>query len=70
MECWSNGILEYWVSNPSRHHSSTPVPMRRLSANEAYEFFSAACARLFSLLPWFPLVGDSVRFEKFNSDLF
>jgi hypothetical protein len=22
MECFTNGILEYWVSNPSFHHSN------------------------------------------------
>jgi hypothetical protein len=25
MECWSNGILEYWVLNPSLQHSVTPL---------------------------------------------
>src|SRR5262249_48525527 len=24
MECWSIGVLEYWVPNASLHHSSTP----------------------------------------------
>jgi hypothetical protein len=22
---WSNGVLEYWASNPSLHYSTTPL---------------------------------------------
>ena len=29
MECWSNGVLEYWVGRifPSLHHSFTPIKL-------------------------------------------
>jgi hypothetical protein len=63
--------MEYWSIGSRTHHSTTHYcPDEAIERNEAYEFFSAACARLFSFLPWFPVVGDSVRFEKFNGDLF
>jgi hypothetical protein len=39
MECWSDGILEYWVSNPSLHHSITPVPMSDRSATKQVGLF-------------------------------
>ena len=28
MECWNIGILEYWVLNPSIHHSTIPILVR------------------------------------------
>ena len=51
MECWSTGVLEYWVLNPSLHYSITPILLysslsrcsEAIECNEAYEFFSAAC---------------------------
>ena len=49
--CWSTGVLEYWVLNPSLHYSITPILLysslsrcsEPIECNEAYEFFSAAC---------------------------
>jgi hypothetical protein len=47
MGCWSMGILDYWVLNPSLQYSITPLfqsPVRSSEAierNEAYEAFAA-----------------------------
>ena len=49
MGCWSTGVLEYWVLDPSIHYSTTPLFQslilwsEAIERNEAYEAFSAAC---------------------------
>src|SRR6266498_2148676 len=54
MECWSKGVLDYWVLNASLHYSTTPILhysslsrwSEEIEHNEAYESFSAACQRV------------------------
>jgi hypothetical protein len=38
MECWSNGVLEYWVSNPITPPLQDSSPDEAI-AREAYEGF-------------------------------
>src|SRR6266581_3563865 len=54
MECWSKGVLDYWVLNASLHYSTTPILhysslsrwSEEIEHNEAYKSFSAACQRV------------------------